>query len=138
MLSPITEYLQNHSRVSAAWLFGSVAAGKAGKDSDIDIAVLFTTDLSKYERFDLKLSMAGELARLACCDVDIVDMQYAPLYLQYQIRKSGRLIVEKDHAYRLNFDVNSRREYFDLASALELRNRRLIQRALGGNRDDRC
>lgn len=134
-LSQITEYLHNHAKVSAAWLFGSVAAGKSRKDSDIDIAVLFVPGLSKHERFDLRLCLAGEMTRLAGRDVDVVDMQSVPLYLQHQVRKVGRLIVEKDHAYRLAFDVRSRREYFDLLPVLELRTRRLIQRALGGKQD---
>lgn len=134
-LSKITEYLCNHPNVSAAWLFGSAAAGKSRKDSDIDIAVLFVPGLSKHERFDLRLCLAGEMTRLARRDVDIVDMQSAPLYLQHQVRKTGRLIMEKNHIYRVAFDVRSRREYFDLVPVLELRNRILIQKALGGKQD---
>jgi Predicted nucleotidyltransferases len=134
-LSQIIEYLHNHDKVSAAWLFGSVAAGKSGISSDIDIAVLFIPGLSKYERFDLKLYLAGELTPLAERDVDVVDMQSAPLYLQHQVRRTGRLIVEKDHTYRIEFDVHSRREYFDLVPVLELRDQRLIQRAIGGKHD---
>ncbi|TCL68462.1 putative nucleotidyltransferase [Hydrogenispora ethanolica] len=132
-LSRVTEYLHHYPNVSAAWLFGSMATGKAGKNSDMDIAILFTPDLSKYERFDLRLLIGGELARLAEREVDVVDMAAAPLYLQHQVRKTGRLIVEKDHAYRVAFDIRSRREYFDLAPVLELRNRRLIERSIGGS-----
>jgi predicted nucleotidyltransferase len=132
-ISCVTEYLRHHPNVSAAWLFGSMATGKAGKNSDLDIAVLFTPDLSKYERFDLRLLIGGELARLAEREVDVVDMAAAPLYLQHQVRKTGRLIVEKDHAYRVAFDIRSRRDYFDLAPVLELRNRRLIERSIGGS-----
>lgn len=134
--SHITAYLDNHPQVSAVWLFGSLAAGKGGRNSDIDIAVLFVPGLSKYERFDLRLSLAGELARLAGREADVVDMETAPLYLQHQVRKTGRLIVEKDHTYRVGFDVRSRRTYFDFAPVLELRNRRLIQRATGGGMQD--
>jgi hypothetical protein len=138
ILSQITEYLNNDPKVSAAWLFGSVATGKAGKRSDIDIAILFIPGLSKYERFDLKLYLAGELSRLAGQDVDVIDMQSVPLYFQHQVRKTGQLIVEKDHVYRTNFDVHSRREYFDLIPVLELRNQRLIQRAIGGINNGKC
>ena len=131
-LPGIIEYLNNHNKVSAAWLFGSTATGKAGRNSDIDIAILFIPDLSQYERFDLKLLLALELAPPAGREVDLVDMEAAPLYLQHQVRKTGRLIVEKDHSYRDTFDVQSRRAYFDLAPVLELRNRKLVQRAIGG------
>jgi predicted nucleotidyltransferase len=132
MLSCVAEYLYNHDKVSSAWLFGSVATGKAGEDSDLDIAILFNPGMSKYERFDLRLEISGELERLAGREADVVDMEAAPLYLQHQVRKTGRLIAEKDHTYRVNFDIRSRREYFDLSPVLELRNRKLIERVIGG------
>ncbi len=69
-------------------------------DSDLDIAILFVPDLSKHERFNLQLSLSNDLSKIANCEVDIVDMQTAPLFLQHQIRKGGRLLFEKDHAYR--------------------------------------
>lgn len=47
------------------WLFGSMVTGKSGKDSDIGIALLFVPGLSKHERFDLRLGLAGEMTRLA-------------------------------------------------------------------------
>lgn len=131
-LTKIKNNLQNNPNVSAAWLFGSVASGKHKKDSDIDIAVLFTSGLLKYERFELRLALAAELTRLVGRDVDLIDMQAVPLYLQHQARKTGKLMLEKDHYYRLIFDVKSRREYFDIAPALKLRNQKLIQKALGG------
>lgn len=131
-LFPLIEQLQNHPQVSSVWLFGSVAIGKDRKDSDIDLAILFEPDLSKQERFDLRLSIASDLSSLAGRDVDIVDMQAVPLFLQHQIRKNGRLLVEKNHAHRVNYVVQSQRDYFDLVSVLELRNKRLIEKALGG------
>jgi predicted nucleotidyltransferase len=67
----IIEYLHNHDKVSAAWLFGSMATGKAGKDSDIDIAVLFAPGLSKYERFDLRLLIGGKLELLAAWETEV-------------------------------------------------------------------
>lgn len=109
-----------------------MATGKAGKNSDVDIAILFQASLSKFERFDLRLLIGNDLEQSIRREVDVVDMEAAPLFLQHKVRKTGRLIVEKDHAYRVAFDVRSRQAYFDLAPALELRNRKLIERALGG------
>src|SRR5690554_5114497 len=113
-LSSLTKYIQNHTRVSAAWLFGSVATGKDREGSDVDLAILFVPNLSKQERFDMRLFIASELSSLVGRDVDIVDMQAAPLFLQHQVRKNGQLLVEKDHAYRVNYVVRSQRDYFDL------------------------
>jgi predicted nucleotidyltransferase len=132
-VSRIIEYLNHQPQVSAAWLFGSVAQGRAHQDSDIDLAILFVPGLTKEQRFNLKLKLAVELTELAGRETDIVDMVSAASYLQHQVRKTGRLLLEKDHQYRVTFDVESRRTYFDLAPSLAFRNRRLFERATGGD-----
>jgi predicted nucleotidyltransferase len=113
----VSETLQQNDKVSAAWVFGSVATGKDRPDSDIDIAVLFIEGLDKHIRFDMRLTIAAELADLTGRDVDVIDMQAAPLLLQHQVRRFGYLLFEKDHAYRVDFDVKSRRQFLDLLSS---------------------
>ena len=129
----IIQYLYNHDQVIAAWLFGSMAQGRARQDSDIDVAILFAPGLTKDQLFNLKLKVAVELTEQVGREVDIVDMVSAPPYLQHQVRKTGRLLLEKDHHYRVAFDVESRRIYFDLAPILAFRNQSLFQRATGGD-----
>jgi predicted nucleotidyltransferase len=128
----VSETLQQNDKVSAAWVFGSVATGKDRPDSDIDIAVLFIEGLDKQIRFDMRLTIAAELAGLTGRDVDVIDMQAAPLLLQHQVRRFGYLLFEKDHAYRMDFDVKSRRQFFDLLPRLKKRNRQIINKVLEG------
>ena len=135
ILKNLYQYLIMHAQVSAFWLFGSVVQGTNRANSDIDIAVLFKEGLSAQQRFGLRLELMAATEELTGRKVDIIDMEAAPLFLQHQIRKTGRLIVEKDHTYRVNFDVRSRREYFDFAPVLDYRNQRLIQRVIGENQD---
>lgn len=131
-LGLVSESLQQNDKVSAAWVFGSVATGKDRPDSDIDIAVLFIKGLDKHVRFDMRLAIAAELADLTGREVDVIDMQAAPLLLQHQVRRFGYLLFEKDHIYRVNFDVKSRREFFDFLPRLEKRNRQIINKVLEG------
>jgi predicted nucleotidyltransferase len=131
-LGLVSETLQQNDKVSAAWVFGSVATGKDRPDSDIDIAVLFIEGLDKQIRFDMRLTIAAELAGLTGRDVDVIDMQAAPLLLQHQVRRFGYLLFEKDHAYRMDFDVKSRRQFFDLLPRLKKRNRQIINKVLEG------
>ncbi|MEI6287103.1 MAG: nucleotidyltransferase domain-containing protein [Bacillota bacterium] len=128
----IVEHLKPRSEVSAIWLFGSVAQGKAGVNSDIDIAVLFIDALSPMERFDLRLELMNVLEDIAGCAVDVIDMEAASLFLQHQIRKTGRLLFEEDHQKRVEFDVRSRRDYFDLEYRYQQRARIIERNALGG------
>lgn len=131
-LNPVSKSLQQNDRVSAAWVFGSVATGKDRPDSDIDIAVLFIEGLDKQIRFDMRLAIAAELAGLTGREVDVIDMQAAPLLLQHQVRRFGYLLFEKDHAYRMDFDVKSRRQFLDFYPRLEKRNRQIINKVLEG------
>lgn len=131
-LSPILETLQQNDKVSAAWLFGSVATGKDRPDSDIDIAILFIEGLDKQTRFDMRLAIAAELSSLTGREVDVIDMQASPLFLQHQVRRSGYLLFEKNHAYRVDYDVKSRRQYLDFSPRLEKRNRQMINKVLEG------
>jgi predicted nucleotidyltransferase len=131
-LNPVSKTLQQNDRVSAAWVFGSVATGKDRPDSDIDIAVLFIEGLDKHIRFDMRLAIAAELTDLTGRQVDVIDMQAAPLLLQHQVRRFGYLLFEKDHAYRVDFDVKSRREFLDFYPCLEKQNRQIINKVLEG------
>lgn len=131
-LSPVSETLQQNDKVSAAWVFGSVATGKDRPDSDIDIAVLFIEGLDKQIRFDIRLAIAAELAGLTGREIDVLDMQAAPLLLQHQVRRFGYLLFEKDHVYRMDFDVKSRRQFLDFSPRLEKRNRQIINKVLEG------
>ena len=48
------DFLNKQMHVKLAYLFGSVAEGKEGKLSDVDIAVFLDESLSKPERFNLQ------------------------------------------------------------------------------------
>ncbi len=56
--------------VTALGVFGSVARGDAGTDSDVDI--VFTTDAPNLFR---TASMRQELERLLACPVDVVRLR---------------------------------------------------------------
>jgi hypothetical protein len=45
--------------------------------------------------------------------VDIVDLYEADLFFIHQIMKGKILIVDYDPAYRVEFEVKYRREFFD-------------------------
>ena len=133
-LKDLYQYLTLHEQISAAWIFGSVANGTQREHSDIDIAVLFQQGLSAEVRFDLRLELMSNAEAVAGRRVDVIDVEAAPLFLQHQIRKTGKLVVEKDRSRRIGFDVKSRREYFDFQPVLAYRTKAFLQKcgAKGG------
>jgi len=89
----------------SVYLFGSVAAGRAHRESDVDLAVLLDRDLypTPQHRFDLRLRLIGRLQSAIGRDVDLVVLNDAPPQLGRHIMTAGaRLIVrdaERDHAH---------------------------------------
>ena len=114
----------------AAYLFGSVARGEEGKDSDIDVAVV----LGRHGGVDLAdldgcARLQSELAGLLHRDVDLVPLDAAPPDLQFRVLRDGILLFEADHAARVEFEIHVRNEYFDLLPYLTRYRQTVLRRA---------
>ncbi|WP_034630043.1 type VII toxin-antitoxin system MntA family adenylyltransferase antitoxin [Desulfotruncus alcoholivorax] len=128
----IAYYFSGNNLISAVYLFGSAAKNLMRPKSDIDIAVLFAIKLkSKIKRFDIILTTSMELEDILGRPVDVVDILEAPLVLQHQILKTGKLLVENNRLARINFEVNSRRQYFDMLPLYTVRNKNILQKFKG-------
>jgi predicted nucleotidyltransferase len=127
IIGEITKLLDSRVDVLFAYLFGSVATGKVHAGSDADIAVFFAPGLDKMARFDRRLVLMGQLTDLLGMDVDVVDLNAAPLSLRHFIMRDGILIVDKDRKQRTCFEVSSRREYFDLKRYLDRRTEAMLR-----------
>jgi hypothetical protein len=98
----------------AVYLFGSVARGQARPDSDIDIGVLFATDppaTLEAPQFALEAALERRLGS----PVQVVALNRAPADLVHRVLRDGRLVLDRDRAARIRFEVRSRNVYFDLA-----------------------
>ena len=69
----------------ALYAFGSRIQGQANADSDLDLAVL----VAGYADSLLLLDLAGELADVTGCAVDLLDLRAASTVMQYQIITTG-------------------------------------------------
>ena len=88
----VVQLIQAHAQVDAIYLYGSRAKQTAHKNSDWDIAVLFTdyeTDLN--ERVLRPQLLEAELERELKLynQISVVDLETAPMYLQYSIITSA-------------------------------------------------
>ena len=70
----------------AVYAFGSRIQGTDGPTSDLDLAVLVAGYADALVLFDL----AGELADIAGCEVDLLDLRAASTVMQYQIITTGK------------------------------------------------
>ncbi len=101
--------------VVAAWLYGSVARGTARPDSDVDVAVLRSRSDAPRTLADLPLDLEEALRRRVGRDVQVVDVASAPADLVHRVLRDGILLVDRDRARRIRFEVDARNRYFDMA-----------------------
>ena len=99
--------------VVAVYLFGSVARGDDDGSSDVDVAVLFNQP-PNATLIGGRLSLEGELERRLRQPVDLVVLNHASADLVHRVLRDGRIILDRDRAARLRFEVQRRNEYFDL------------------------
>lgn len=113
----IADLLSAHPDVAAAYVFGSVASGTAGPDSDVDLAVLFTAP-PPHTLDSARFALAGELEAALGAPVDLVVLNDAPVDLSIRVLRQGHLVVDRDRSARIGFEVRTRNEAFDLEPML--------------------
>lgn len=132
-------FLKTQPDVVAAYLFGSLAQGRATPRSDIDIAILLThiPDLLAGER-DRQFELMDEIERFTDRETDVVILNTAPPLLQNQVFRYGRLLYEQNQAMRIAFEVRSGKIYDDLAPMRDFFTQALLTEikevGLGGRR----
>lgn len=98
--------------VVAAYLFGSQAAGTAGKLSDIDLGFYLREGLGKRELVRRELELANLAEECFGGENDVVIMNEAELPLNFHII-SGRLLASTDERARIAFEARIMRDYLD-------------------------
>ena len=126
ILAAATECLAARSeRLVAAYVFGSVARDTANDASDVDVGVVLCggrpRSIDEYP-FELQVALERRLGH----PVDLVVMNGAPPDLLMRILRDGVLVLERDHAARIEFEVQARNEYFDLQPFLERYRRHVL------------
>ena len=103
----IAETARAQTSVIAAYLFGSQAAGRAHRESDVDLAVLLEHDAlpTASARFETRLRLGAAFAHaLGRNDVELVVLNDVPPHFARAIVLDGRRVfvsdVEADHAFR--------------------------------------
>ena len=100
--------------IVAAWLFGSVARGAARPDSDVDVAILRASSSTPRTIADLPLDLEDDLAGRLRRRVQVVDVGNASSDLVHRVLRDGVLLIDRDRRARVEFEVASRNEYFDM------------------------
>lgn len=113
-----TFFAANPGDAVAVYLYGSVARGTARPGSDVDVGVLLKKD-PPHTLAGLKLDLQADLEELLEVPVQVVVLNRAPADLVHRVLRDGELVLDRDRARRIRFEVQKRNEFFDLQPILE-------------------
>ena len=103
--------------VAAVYLFGSVAAESDTPTSDVDIGILYES--APASTLDAgPLDLEGDLERRLRRPVHLVVLNGAPADLRIRVLRAQRLLIERNRAARIHFEVATRNEFFDIEPML--------------------
>lgn len=113
--APIAESIRNilarFPEVGVGYLFGSMATGKQGPLSDVDIAILLTgTDPTGAIEGKIHETLSRELRTDR---IDLIGLRKAPAALAYRVLKDGQCIYCRDEKLRLEFMTHAVMRYLD-------------------------
>jgi predicted nucleotidyltransferase len=116
ILQKLSSGLESEPDIAFAYLFGSVAKGRNGPLSDVDVAVYFHPASDSRLRFNRRLNLMTKLSRaLQRDDVEVVSLHDAPLDLAFEILAYGKLIFSKADEQKADFIFATLRKYHDAA-----------------------
>ena len=96
-ISALAEALRTERNVRLAVLFGSLARGQAGKDSDVDVLVSVTEERPMYVSH-----LATRLTRALGRDVDVLSLTQVRTHdpaLLAVILRDGRPVIDRDGSW---------------------------------------
>ncbi|MCS3857761.1 hypothetical protein GGP89_001135 [Salinibacter ruber] len=132
MLSEATEHrLRNvftdHPAVRAAYLFGSVAAGRERDRSDLDLGIVVDSD--RWEPTDDKVPLITDCMEAAGRDwIDLVVLNGAPLVLQFEAVRPNAPLYGADDFDHGAFISKVVRMYWDFEPHLRRQRKALKER----------
>lgn len=119
------------NKITLAYIFGSQINGTASRNSDLDVAVLFNSGLTKTQRFNLRLLIIGKLEKILKHRVDLVVFNdLKSLFFKYVIISEGKLLFRASEDKQLDFECKLMGEYFDFKPFLDIQNKNYVKKSL--------
>lgn len=111
MKNQIIDIINKAIDCEAIVLFGSYARGTQTDESDVDIGIKSSTDITKKELYELSEKIEDEIKK----DVDLVNLDTIENDgFKYEILINGEVIYCRD-SYKFDFyKLDAYREYLDL------------------------
>ena len=116
----VSRCLAKRPEIQAAYVFGSVASGRARADSDVDVAVLIDRRVPPGRILKYRLKLMADLGTaLHRSDVDVVILNEASPLLAHRVLSQGTLVFERSAPARVRFQTKTASLYLDLSPTFE-------------------
>jgi len=116
----VSRCLAKRPEIQAAYVFGSVASGRARADSDVDVAVLIDRRVPPGRILKYRLKLMADLGTaLHRSDVDVVILNEASPLLAHRVLSQGTLVFERSASARVRFQTKTAGLYLDLIPTFE-------------------
>jgi predicted nucleotidyltransferase len=109
----LAAFLAAQPDVVVAYLFGSLAQGRATPLSDVDIAILLADAPDILAVADRRLQLIGAVEPFVRGDVDVVILNNASSVLQHEVLRNRHVIYERSRMARIDFEVRPGKIYAD-------------------------
>lgn len=124
-LSDLISFFKARDDILAVWIVGSYGTKYQTETSDVDFAILFSKEISFFDELNLEVQISDILQT---DKVDIINLNKAPLTLQFKAISEGREIIKKDPIKvadfeEIVFDMYQDHEYFYRTFFKELKER---------------
>ncbi len=115
LIEKVRKILNSRSLILFAYIFGSQVMGEATMRSDGDVAIYTSKSMSWKEIIEVQNQLEDNINR----KVDLIYLNTAPLLLAYEVISKGKLILDRDPASRVEYEVKVLREFLDIRPRLE-------------------
>jgi len=122
--------LEKEKDLLFGYLFGSAVQGKTNFESDIDLAFYFDEKEVK-NLFEKRLFLIGKIQSILKKKVEVIILnEIKSIFFKFVIIKEGRVIFEKDHGERVDFELKIMQAYYDFQPFIEEYNKAYLNRSL--------
>ena len=94
------EFFQSRVDVAAVYLFGLFGTEFEHPQSDIDLGIVFTREVTLPEELTLDVALSLHVRHDR---IDLVNLNRAPIALQFRALKEGLLVYEGDYLKHSDF-----------------------------------
>ena len=94
------EFFQSRVEIAAVYLFGSLGTEFEHPQSDIDLGVVFTRPVTLPEELELDAALSLHVSHDR---IDLVNLNRAPIALQFRALQEGILVYEGDYFKHSDF-----------------------------------